>query len=326
MIEKLLRKAISFLGVSEPTGDDQFIEYYNKLTGAGFSMTVAWCAIFVTVIARMVGIPTSIIPTFASCDVGANWFRNKKRYEKAKYYGGNYTPKRGDVIFYSSKHTQNDSTHVGYVVSVTGDTIKAIEGNKNDAVGYRTIKVSDKYILGYGRVADFIGGDDAASEPEQPKEFQCSVSDFQSYLNRQYPNTIKTNCGAWAISRCCLAAVPLIPAARKICPVCSSLTVPAPAILSWWNWPSVRWAMWAAILIGAGMALTAAWSGAPALYPGVITRLEKVNRALQAVSGRAFRGSSLMDNGVQEAITIWLPEMQFSLIGIWMGQQTMWVS
>ena len=84
--------------------------------------------------------------------------------------------------------------------------------------------------------------------------------------------------------------------------------------------------MWAAILIEAGMALTAAWSGAPALYPGVITRLEKVNRALQAVSGRAFRGSSLMDNGVQEAITIWLPEMQFSLIGIWMGQQTMWVS
>ena len=113
---------------------------------------------------------------------------------------------------------------------------------------------------------------------------------------------------------------------NKLCPVCSSLTVPAPAILSWWNWPSVRWAMWAAILIGAGMALTAAWSGAPALYPGVITRLEKVSRALQAASGRAFRGSSLMDNGVQEAITIWLPEMQFSLIGIWMGQQTMWVS
>ena len=52
-------------------------------------------------------------------------------------------------------------------------------------------------------------------------------------------------------------------------------------------------------------------------------QLEKVNRALQAVSGRAFRGSSLMDSGAQEAITIWLPEMQFSLTGIWMGQQTM---
>lgn len=193
MIEKLIKKAISFLGVCEPTGDDQFIRYYNNLTGAGFNMSVAWCAIFVTVVARMVGMPTSLIPTFASCDIGANWFRNKGRYEKSKYYGGSYIPKRGDVIFYSSKHLQNDSTHVGYVVIVTGDTIKAIEGNKNDAVGYRTIKVSDKYIIGYGRVADFTN---SSSGTEQAKEFQCSVRDFQSYLNRLYSSVIKTNCGA----------------------------------------------------------------------------------------------------------------------------------
>ena len=158
MIEKIIKKAISFLGVSEPTGDDQFIKLYNELTGAGFSMSVAWCAIFVTAIARLVGAPTSLIPTFASCDAGVKWFKNKGRYEKAKYYGGTYTPKRGDVIFYSSKHTQADSTHVGYVVSVSGSTIKAIEGNKNDAVGYRNINVSNKYIIGYGRVADFAGG------------------------------------------------------------------------------------------------------------------------------------------------------------------------
>lgn len=70
MIEKIIKKAISFLGVSEPTGDDQFIKLYNELTGAGFSMSVAWCAIFVTAIARLVGAPTSLIPTFASCDAG----------------------------------------------------------------------------------------------------------------------------------------------------------------------------------------------------------------------------------------------------------------
>lgn len=197
MIEKIIKKAISFLGVSEPTGDDQFIKLYNKLTGAGFSMTVAWCAIFVTAIARLVGAPTSLIPTFASCDAGVKWFKNKGRYEKAKYYGGTYTPKRGDVIFYSSKHTQADSTHVGYVVSVSGSTIKAIEGNKNDAVGYRNINVSDKYIIGYGRVADFAGGSSATPEtPSASQPFRCDVSDFQSYLNKQYPNTIKTNCGA----------------------------------------------------------------------------------------------------------------------------------
>lgn len=199
MIEKIINKAISFLGVKEPTGDDQFIKYYNNITRAGFSMSVAWCAIFVTVVARMVGVATSLVPTFACCDAGANWFRNKGRYEKAKYYGGSYIPKRGDVIFYSSKNTQSDSTHVGYVVSVSGSIIKAIEGNKNDAVGYRTINVSDKYITGYGRVADFAGGSTATppQSPETPSQsFQCSVSDFQSYLNKQYPTTIKTNCGA----------------------------------------------------------------------------------------------------------------------------------
>lgn len=195
MIEKLIKKAISFLGASEPTGDDQFIKLYNQLTGAGFSMMVAWCAIFVTAVARLVGAETSLIPTFASCDAGVKWFKNKGRYEVSKYYGGTYTPKRGDIAFYSSKHLQSDSTHVGYAVEVLGGTLKAVEGNKSNAVGYRTINLNDKYIIGYGRVADFAGGS-TSTGTSVPKTFQCSVSDFQLYLNRQYPNTIKTNCGA----------------------------------------------------------------------------------------------------------------------------------
>lgn len=198
MIEKLINKAISFLGVSEPTGDDQFIKLYNQLTDAGFAMTVAWCAIFVTTIARLTGVATSLIPTFASCDVGVKWFKEKGRYELAKYYGGMYIPKRGDVIFYSSKHTQLDSTHVGYIVEVSGSIAKAIEGNKSDAVGYRTINLNDKYIIGYGRVTDFAGSSTETSSGtvSTPRTFRCSVSDFQSYLNQQYPNTIKANCGA----------------------------------------------------------------------------------------------------------------------------------
>lgn len=195
MIEKIINKAISFLGVKEPTGDDQFIKLYNQLTNTGFSMAVAWCAIFVTAVARLVGVATSLIPTFASCDAGVKWFKNKGRYEKSKYYGGTYTPKRGDIVFYSSKHTQSDSTHVGYVVNVMSSSLKAIEGNKSDAVGYRTINLNDKYIIGYGRVADFAGGS-TSTGTLAPQTFQCNVSDFQSYLNRQYPNTIKTNCGA----------------------------------------------------------------------------------------------------------------------------------
>lgn len=155
MIEKLIQKAASFLGAKEPTGDDQFIQYYNNITGAGFSMSVAWCAIYVTVVARLAGVATSIIPNFASCTLGMNWFSQRGRYEKAKAYGGTYQPKRGDIIFYSSKRSQSTSSHVGIIVEVAAK-LKVIEGNKSDAVGYRSINPADNYIIGYGRVADFL--------------------------------------------------------------------------------------------------------------------------------------------------------------------------
>ena len=153
----LVNKAKQYLGWAEPTGDDFFINLYNQYTGAGFSLNVAWCAIFVTVIARLCGVSTDIVPNFADCDVGVRWFKNKGRWKNSKSQGGNYTPKRNDIVFYSSGHTQSDSTHVGYVVEVSGSTLKAIEGNKSDAVGYRTISLSDPYIIGYGKVSDYIG-------------------------------------------------------------------------------------------------------------------------------------------------------------------------
>ena len=154
----LINKAKQYLGWSEPTGDDFFINLYNQYTGAGFAMNVAWCAIYVSVIARLCGVSTSNVPNFADCDAGKRWFKNKGRWKNSKAQGGSYTPKRNDVVFYSSRHTMSDSTHVGYVVSVSGGTMKAIEGNKSDAVGYRSISLSDSYIIGYGRVADYIGG------------------------------------------------------------------------------------------------------------------------------------------------------------------------
>lgn len=153
----LAKKAAEYLGWAEPTGDDFFINLYNQLTGAGFPLTVAWCAIFVTVIARLCGISTDIVPNYADCDVGVRWFKDRGRWKNSKSQGGSYTPKRNDIVFYSSGHTQSDSTHVGYVVEVSGSTLKAIEGNKSDAVWYRTISLSDPYIIGYGQVADYIG-------------------------------------------------------------------------------------------------------------------------------------------------------------------------
>ena len=51
---------------------------------------------------------------------------------------------------------------------------------------------------------------------------------------------------------------------------------------------------------------------------------KNVSRALQAVSGRVFRGSSLMGSGAQGVMRTSPPVMPFSSIGIWMVPQTMW--
>ena len=179
MADEIIAKAISYLGAAEPSGDDQFIKYYNNLTGSNFNMSTPWCAIFVTVVARQVNAPISLVPTYAGCDAGVSAFKKAGRYEIAKGYGGTYTPQKGDVIFFSDGHNQNDSTHTGYVVSVSGSTIKTIEGNMSDKVGYRTIDASNKYIIGYGRVRDFDGS--GTVEPAQNM-----ISTFQTWLNNNY--------------------------------------------------------------------------------------------------------------------------------------------
>lgn len=150
MRDKIVKVAEGELGVCEPSGDDKYIKFYNSIAGGNFAMTVAWCAIFVTWCKAMAGIGTSIIPHFASCDVGKNWFEKKGQYKLAKAYGGTYTPVKGDVIFFSSKRTQTDSTHVGIVTGVSGSTVNTIEGNTSDKVARRSYDLNNKSIIGYG--------------------------------------------------------------------------------------------------------------------------------------------------------------------------------
>lgn len=150
VIEKIISIAKAEIGTCEPTGDDKYIKVYNALTGAGFNMAVAWCAIFVTWVLYTANVAKSIVPYFASCDVGMNWFKNRKQWKDGKGYGGSYTPKAGDIIFFSSGYNQKDSTHVGIVTGASGNTVHTIEGNTSDAVHERSYDQSNKYILGYG--------------------------------------------------------------------------------------------------------------------------------------------------------------------------------
>lgn len=156
--EKVVSVAQSFLGFKEADGSHkQIIDIYNahKPLARGYPVkyTDPWCATFASAVAIRAGL-TDIIPTECSCHYQIEGFKRLGAWQE----NDAYTPQPGDYIFYDwqdgANYATTDNTgtadHVGIVASVSGDSIRVIEGNISDSVGYRTIKVNGRYIRGYG--------------------------------------------------------------------------------------------------------------------------------------------------------------------------------
>jgi hypothetical protein len=159
MTEKELRtqvvnKSKSYIGCKESDGSHRkIIDIYNahKPLARGYkvSYTDAWCATFVSAVGIVCKL-TSIMPTECSCSRMVELYKAIGRWKEAD----NHVPNVGDIMMYdwndSGKGDNVGSPdHVGIVVSVVGDTIKVIEGNISNAVGYRNLRVDGKYIRGY---------------------------------------------------------------------------------------------------------------------------------------------------------------------------------
>ena len=97
---------------------------------------------------------------------------------------GTITPKPGYVIVYSWRVAKqpNDAyaDHIGAVVSVQNGTITVIEGNKGEAVGYRTIPVGWGYIRGYAAPKY----DAAAASGSAPAGDDTTSGSTETYLAR----------------------------------------------------------------------------------------------------------------------------------------------
>lgn len=154
----VVNTAIAWLGCKEADGSHRkIIDTYNSHTplARGYKMkyTDAWCSTFVSAVAIKCGF-TDIIPTECGCGKHIELFKKLGRWQE----NDTYVPSPGDVIFYdwqdgsdyATTDNQGVADHVGYVVSVSGNTMKIIEGNMSDAVGYRTLKVNGRYIRGFG--------------------------------------------------------------------------------------------------------------------------------------------------------------------------------
>lgn len=70
-------------------------------------------------------------------------------------WDGNWrrVPAVGDVVMYDWDKKHGWPEHVGIVTAVNGSSFTVIEGNKNDAVGYRTVSVGSASIAGFIRPA-----------------------------------------------------------------------------------------------------------------------------------------------------------------------------
>lgn len=159
MTEQQLREKVvsimkGWIGRKEANGSHKkIIDVYNahKPLARGYKVkyTDEWCATTVSA-AFITAKLTDIAPTECSCAKMIELYKAKGRWKESD----GYTPKIGDIIMYDWQDKgSGDNTghpdHVGIVASVSGKTIKVIEGNKSEAVAYRTMTVNGKYIRGY---------------------------------------------------------------------------------------------------------------------------------------------------------------------------------
>ena len=159
MTENQLRSNVvsvmkGWLGWSEANGKfKRIIDTYNnhKPLAQGYKVkyTDEWCATAVSAAFINAGL-TDIGFTECSCSRMINLYKAKGRWEERD----SYVPKMGDVIMYDWQDNGvgdniGSADHVGLVTAINGTNLTVIEGNKNEAVAYRSININGKYIRGY---------------------------------------------------------------------------------------------------------------------------------------------------------------------------------
>lgn len=123
-----------------------------------YTMTVndAWCATAVSaafIAAGMAGKPGSG-KLFECVDCSCNAMISLAKKQGIWVEKDSYSPKVGDVVMYDWEDSgrgdcTGEADHVGIVTDLTRGGFRVIEGNKGNAVGYRSMSVNGRYIRGF---------------------------------------------------------------------------------------------------------------------------------------------------------------------------------
>ena len=111
----------------------------------GFDGRVEWCACFVSWCADQCGyLDSGIVPKFAGCVDGANWFKGNGQWQDR-----NYEPTAGTIIFFDWEN-DGETDHVGIVEKCENGVVYTAEGNSGDACRQNQYSVGSSSIYGYG--------------------------------------------------------------------------------------------------------------------------------------------------------------------------------
>ena len=111
----------------------------------GFDSRVEWCACFVSWCANECGyIDAGIIPKYAGCVNGVQWFR-----DRGQWADGSYEPSPGTIIFFDWE-SDGVTDHTGIVQKCENSTVYTVEGNSGDTCRTKTYPVGSSVIYGYG--------------------------------------------------------------------------------------------------------------------------------------------------------------------------------
>ena len=172
----VVNQARTWLGRNEGDGSHRLIvDIYNSQVplprGYKVKYTDAWCATFVSAVALQTGLE-NIMPTECGCEPMIRLYKQLGSWAEDDAY----VPKPGDVIFYDWDDTgvgdsKGEADHVGIVEDVNAGLISVIEGNLNDAVRRRAIKVNGKGIRGYGTPDYWMYAREEEEEEEDVKRY-----------------------------------------------------------------------------------------------------------------------------------------------------------
>lgn len=146
--------ARSWLGKKEEDGSFRsIIDSYNAHTplprGVRMEYHWPWCACTWSALAIVLGY-TDIVPVEISCNRLIALGKDMGIWQERD----TYVPAPGDGILYDWEDAGNgentgEADHIGIVESVSNGVITVIEGNYQNSVKRRTLKVGGRYIRGY---------------------------------------------------------------------------------------------------------------------------------------------------------------------------------